>query len=61
MVENFTPVDENTYKNDLNEDTTIVDKQFEENIKRSVQSLAKEPTQKTIDNILNYSKKLNKS
>ncbi|MCI0920007.1 hypothetical protein [Sphingobacterium rhinopitheci] len=60
MVENFTPVDENAYKSDLNEGITIVDKQFEEKIKLSVQSLAKEPSQKTIDNILQYSKSYNK-
>lgn len=61
MVENFTTVDENTFENVVNEDMAlIVDKQFEENIKRGVQSLAKEPSQKTIDNILNYAKTQNK-
>lgn len=60
MVENFTPIKEETYADDLKELDTKIENEFELNIKHSIQRLAKEPSQNTIDNILNYSKSLSK-
>ncbi|MDR2282710.1 MAG: hypothetical protein LBE37_05845 [Sphingobacterium sp.] len=56
MVENSTTVYEEAYKSDLKESMTDLDATFETNIKQGIQSLAKEPTQSVIDNILSYSK-----
>lgn len=57
MVENFTTLYEQTCNNDLKE-TSIeeIDKVFEAKIKHNIQSLAKEPSNVTLDNILSYSK-----
>jgi len=61
MVENFTTVNENAYDNVVNEDEeTVTDQNLEEHLTRGLQGLRKEPSQKTIDFILNYSKSLNK-
>ncbi|MFD2554477.1 hypothetical protein [Sphingobacterium tabacisoli] len=56
MVENSTTVYEEAYKSDLKESMTDLDATFETNIKQGIQSLAKEPKQSVIDNILSYSK-----
>ncbi|TDQ82565.1 hypothetical protein [Sphingobacterium yanglingense] len=56
MVENSTTIYEEAYKSDLKESMTDIDATFETNIKQGIQSLAKEPTQRVIDNILSYSK-----
>ncbi len=56
MVENSTTIYEEAYKSDLKESMTDIDATFETNIKQGIQSLAKEPTQHVIDNILSYSK-----
>lgn len=56
MVENSTTVYEEAYKSDLKESMTDIDATFETNIKQGIQSLAKEPTQRVIDDILSYSK-----
>jgi len=61
MVENFTTVDENAYENVVNEDEdTVLDENLEEHLKRGLVNFTKEPSQKSIDFILNYSKSLNK-
>lgn len=60
MVENFTLVNENTYSNEVNDVDTTVETCFEDNIRQGIKSFAREPHQKTIDNILNYSKSLKK-
>lgn len=56
MVENSTTIYEEAYKSDLKESTAETDATFEANIRQSIQSLAKEPTQSIVDNILSYSK-----
>lgn len=56
MVENSTTVYDEAYKSDLKESMTDIDASFETNIKQGIQSLAKEPTQRVLDNILSYSK-----
>lgn len=61
MVENFTTVNENTYDDVVKEDVeNSFDQNLEEYIKRGIQGLKKNPSQKTIDSILDYSKSLNK-
>lgn len=60
MVENFTPIKEETYADDVKVLDTEIENEFELNIKHSIKRLAKEPSQNTIDNILNYSKSLSK-
>lgn len=56
MVENSTTIYEEAYNGDLKESITDTDIAFETKIKHSIKSLAKEPTQGVIDNILSYSK-----
>jgi|GEM_PF-5796601 len=58
MVENFTTVNESTFENVLNQDTTAItlDDGFEKKIKQNLQNLKKEPSKKTIENLINYSK-----
>lgn len=61
MVENFTLVNENTCSNDVNENIEMnSDTIFENSIKQGIKSLVKEPHQKTVEHLLNYSKSWNK-
>lgn len=56
MVENSTTIYEEAYNSDLKEVVTEGEVKFEMKIKNGIQSLAKEPSQNVIDNILAYSK-----
>ncbi|MCT1526493.1 MULTISPECIES: hypothetical protein [Sphingobacterium] len=61
MVENSTPVKDVNYEGlgtDLHEDTQL--EVFAEKIKNCIQQIAKDPNEKTIENILNYSKTFRK-
>ncbi|SKB98746.1 hypothetical protein SAMN05660841_03447 [Sphingobacterium nematocida] len=56
MVENSTTIYEEAYNSDLKEVVTETEVKFETKIRNGIQSLAKEPSQSVIDNILAYSK-----
>ena len=60
MVENFTPTNEETYNGELKEFDIKVEDSFEKKIKANIQSLIKDPNEKVVENILNYSKSLRK-
>lgn len=59
MVENFTPTEEETYINDVENITTIEDT-FEATIKEEVKKIGIPPSQSVIDRILQYSKSFGK-
>lgn len=61
MVENFTKTKEEAYCSDVQEIIVQIDERFEATVKHNLQSLAKEPRQHIIDDILNYSKSLGKN
>lgn len=58
MVENSTPVKEVNYESQQSNliDEVNLEDSFESKIKGCIQQLAKEPKEKTIEQILNYSK-----
>lgn len=60
MVENFTPKNDQTYTNEIEQITVKNEDTFEAIIKDKIQYLATEPSQSLIDNILQYSKSLSK-
>ena len=57
MVENFTQTEEKTYTNEVD---NKIENTFETKIKEEIQNLVVEPSQSTIDSILQYSKKFSK-
>lgn len=59
MVENFTPTEEETYINDV-ENITTIDDTFEAKIKEEVKKIGIPPSQSVIDRILQYSKSFGK-
>ncbi len=60
MVENSTNIKEVNYEGQLSGTTqeNNLDVSFEEKIKSCIKQLSKDPKDKTIENILNYSKTL---
>lgn len=59
MVENFTTIEDEAYC-DVTSTTVQIDEEFEEKVRHNMQILAKEPRQRIVDDILNYSKSLRK-
>lgn len=59
MVEDFTTIKEESYS-DVASTTVQIDEEFEEKVRHHMQFLAKEPRQRIVDDILNYSKSLAK-
>lgn len=60
MVENSTKIEEVTCTTESNVYQEIDEEQFEENLKVHIKYLAKDPSDKTIKSILDYSKSLSK-
>lgn len=60
MVENFTTNDQNTYEDDILCSDQVLESNFEENIKFSLQNLLKEPRAEIVESIMNYSQSLRK-
>ncbi|PRD51453.1 hypothetical protein [Sphingobacterium gobiense] len=60
MVEFFTKEHDTELSEERVSMVKIVDEIFEQNLKSNLQELAKDPTPKTIENILNYSRSLRK-
>ncbi|PRD46752.1 hypothetical protein [Sphingobacterium haloxyli] len=60
MVESFTKEHDTELSEEKVSMVKIVDEIFEQNLKSNLQELAKDPTPKTIENILNYSRSLRK-
>lgn len=59
MVEDFTTIKEEAYC-DIASTTVQIDEEFEEKVRHHVQLLAKEPRQRIVDDILNYSRSISK-
>lgn len=59
MVENFTTIEDEAYC-DITSTTVQIDEEFEEKVRHQMQFLTKEPRQRIVDDILNYSKSLSK-
>ncbi|TYR35094.1 hypothetical protein FXV77_14200 [Sphingobacterium phlebotomi] len=60
MVEFFTKEHDTELSEERVSMVEIVDETFEQNLKSNLQELAKDPSPKTIENILNYSRSLRK-
>lgn len=60
MVEFFTKEHVTELSEERESMVEIVDEIFEQNLKSNLQELAKDPSSKTIENILNYSRSLRK-
>lgn len=60
MVEFFTKEHDTELSEERVSMVEIVDEIFEQNLKSNLQELAKDPSPKTIENILNYSRSLRK-
>ncbi len=60
MVEFFTKEHDTELSEERVSMVEIVDETFEQNLKSNLQELVKDPSPKTIENILNYSRSLRK-
>lgn len=60
MVEFFTKEHDTELSEERVSMVEIVDEIFEQNLKSNLQELAKDPSSRTIENILNYSRSLRK-